>query len=518
MEKQLSIIPSEEDFFDYLYHICNGNEELIALVDEFYDLLGKQDKINRPLTRKNFSGLKTPQKYYTADIEYNIFLTQDTLTRQELFRYNFLQFVNDIDFVKNLASGVADYVYGSKSIRVNDVTVNSVKRFREKFGKEKFSIDEAVSICYEARKNHLFHELCHVLEIKTYAQGSIIQIGSSTLYEYATKSDLYSHWNEASMEARKMLERGVNRLSETINEITMLDLIGRRQTANLPTEIIRDYDLKSASGKVMETVFPKGVRNRWDYHANFDIVAFLGILGVFPDVFNPSDNAFVLEEMRLNPTKIIEKINDLKVTDGLKESLLKTLPNLSPEDAKVYKNINNYDFICLCIGSSTDETNQNYLTTSVKDIYNQGRIAVQTLLIDAYNHRLARSLVYNRGYATTTLLRNVDEQLDKINSVLVKPFKEGKVTGKRENVNTIRDFPISRLVLESAQQTNISAFNQSLKIFKSYIRRECPQDYESVFLSMPYLNSEIRKNFEIGNKFLDEKSKGGVLCNILKGR
>lgn len=408
-----------DEYLEYLKKVCEEKSMRQCALD-FYDDLTKtfgHVKIARDdLEVYTLYGKKTEQdvaclfdnKKYISVNELFVFLIKNNIDKMAYYAQkdtrNAVGFCNAVE--KNL--GICLPMISTKKMSKLHHIVDIIKK-TPNIVEIKCEYDSVTS----KMKTIMYHELSHVLELKTFNKREIIKNTFSDMYLIRDRYGVYRinarAYSDKMSQAKKFIQmqkiKGSDAISECLNELFSGEILNSLYlSTNLTENLIQDKYISKRS-----------LPNYIKYVEDYDITVFLKYA-----ISNAKDIHY-----RTNSIDIIDKINNIKISpqnmDYYKKRFLLIAKGLIPnkkdknfniEFADLFMNMDTYSTICTILGMSKSKNVGQSLQSELK-------MLLQEMLIDAIKNKLVDNLNDKKVPKDDFFCKQINNMLFTIDSLIL---------------------------------------------------------------------------------------------------
>ena len=452
---------------------------------EFYDDFCEYYQ-GQVFTRDNFETLKINGEVVEQDIVKDLFKDRDEVLPEEVLTYLFTHHIKTMrSFAKRTTSTAGSINPLKQRLRVHMQTLASEvrierdailkmgvcipytiqtekerneflreenKKKRKEFKERKQEIiEKAKTTIYERMKGHMYHELAHIMEIRSFLNGKYIKIGcTNEISIKGSKIDISCCSDEISADTFTKLDKFEKLLNALLKSKGLQKQISENQDfCKFTTDAIADSGYNEISEYMNEELSLRigkefSVSNQSPYYHLDDFCRKSRIPGDCAYNQNYDISQLVklaigdMDEkvMRFNSVEFFERINNLRVSDQTllqsKETLHSVLNKLIlayPEKEKwilecADKNIDNLssaDLIGVAMGLYADIDSKNWNDTLFEESKAQCKLIVQNILIEAIKNNTLQDLADETVVKNELFFEKLNETLTTIDSVILYP-------------------------------------------------------------------------------------------------
>ena len=480
---------SESEFFAYLDQI-SPNEQVKSHILAFYQKL-KTSRKNRPLTKAlvGISPFKRDGKQMLFDVAKHLFRDKREIGYDELFRYNFCNFLQKIHYTHQEDDtkayitllgdtgvlSIFDKDKHDKQLQrdYNETVLANPKQFCDNDCKNNDMLarnlmtDKIVAeLAFKEERRAIFHELYHLMGLRTIDMGKYRMLDPNFLYDASTGYGL-CFISSVNLEFTEDMDRdyfrGLRVLTEINTEMASLDFSSKN---------ISQYDFQDSAASPKKEFF--SVRETTDehffhhenisYHKYAPLVYLMQLTGFQKDA----------EEYVLSGQTVRKRLCEFRPSIEMKkfcEKLITERYGLDKSQAKqALKGALPFDIFTLLVGNCVceelDQREESMQAIGIesdidfacsndseRDFYDFDKFyqTAQAVILDAKKQQLLNVMIGNSANENQELLKNEMKKCKKIDGWIVKPNTVLTIQNNKKLYQ--RDFLSNSALLEKNQDS-----------------------------------------------------------------
>ena len=530
-----------EKFKSHLFKVCE-DDCLRKLALDFYEDFSKFYK-GQVFVRENFETIEIDGEIYEQDIVKDLFADKDEVTAEEIFTYNFINFVEKLEFFEkqNHVAGVVNAIkkrillYKPNSKQFFNYIVDKTKDTPPLFSifsesnlikgvelsknqiaeykaiAKKYDIDMEAQI-QALRKNPekiiketFYHEFCHLFEVRKFKNGKYL------------KNNMSSRIVELKNKRRKKCMSGVTSIDENlkVKEKFIKDnacLIGSNALSEILNEelnqnVLRRFSTKDVSGLYQSTASKKQMNSGSTYRINYDFAT------LFKCVIFDED----MKNLRFNASHMIKCFNQFQISEELLSKCIEDIKtNLININYDIYfrvqnvldnlKSGKNTSFEIINILSGVFENAKNMddtfvFYTKLSPYLIEFKENIQALYMDVIKSSVIQKLNDDQFVKDDEFYKQLNQTLENIDNFLIYPVENIEENyfdenGKKERKNhsSLNLYSLDKCVekfknkLENHKQIKI--FHELFHLIKQHVENLPDEERERVLSHLTFFEKQ----------------------------
>ena len=459
-----------QEFENHLKNICE-DQEYYGWAIEFFNFLAQ---INFEISSEHFDKLHlSSNDKFNLDLENDLFKENTKISIAELFVYNFKNFVkscqalnkNEYNKLSNNDGTTGLYSHKDLAIFCNK-DYDAINAYTIHFrNANQNSNQKDLNNWY--RKKTFWHELSHLMQIKTYNRNIFGMGLDEQLVEYdpfnrKKESFIHSCGHIKTEFIRKMILDGSYLLTEIFNEYAVNSITNT--LCVIPAEPRTQPSHIPYSRNCFAIINGNFIQENSVYLENMFIAPMLAM--IFGDKFSPYDITFKTHFYDM-------KLGQIPLDDDFDEQLCKKMAKILreyrniPEEntLQALKKMPMFKVLKFIIGTRDKCTSRCLVATS----------ELQALLIHLYKNKLISEFNNSDVLKNEQYFKNLNQNLETIAKFIHLPWKQKiNVTNIKNNhtsIQTIQDCPVFKHLQTLYPNTlNIQEFNKLINAIEHYMQ------------------------------------------------